>query len=63
MDYFLYGLTIWAIVAIIFFALIRYEAQKQEADFNILQLLVAMFWFLWGPWYAWTLLKEWWAKK
>jgi hypothetical protein len=62
MDYLWIIFGIWAVVAILFFGLIRVEAAKQGAQFNILQVLVAVFWFLWGPWYLYILAKEWWNK-
>ena len=55
--------AVWVIGAIIFFAFIRVEANKRDVEFNILQLIVAIFWWLWAIWYGCVLVGDWWRNK
>ena len=51
-------LAVYAIVAFTFLGLILREDKRQNARFNIFQLVVALIWPLWGMWYIFILLTE-----
>lgn len=57
------ALAVWFIIAVVFFYFIRIEATKQQVDFHVFQLAVAVFWPVWLIWYVYTLGTERYKKK
>lgn len=51
-------LAIYLLVALGFFFAIHTENLKNEYQFNVLQLIVVIFWPLWGLWYLWVIGSE-----
>lgn len=56
---YLYSATgLWLFIGLFFFIAIRIEAVKNSHEFNVLQLIVAVFWPIWILWYGYTLITD-----
>lgn len=52
------GVSAYVIITIGFLTAIQFERQKQEVDFNLFQVIVPFFWFLWLIGYLYTVIAN-----
>lgn len=56
-------LIIWAVGFIVFMGAIILEAPKHKAPLMPIHFAIAAIWPLWGIWYLFVIISDWWEKR